>query len=108
MVYLYALGLIPAIAAFYLARGQFNTTKRRLHVPPAVCSHFMPHLVGWGMVSFVVWFFLVSFWAQVSDPERIVWLLAAPVAFAVGELFGLFMWKQEVRGFMHPHSLVRE
>ena len=108
MDFLYVLGLIPAIAAFYFARGQFRSAQRRHSVPPAVCAHFMPHLVGWGMLAFMLWFFIVSFWAQLSDPEHIMWLLAGPVAFAVGELFGLFMWNQEVHGYMRPHPLVRE
>ena len=108
MEYLYALGLIPAIAAYYFARGQYLRTQKKNHVPPAVCAHFFPHLVGWGMATFMLWFFLVAFWAQVSEPERIVWLLAAPVAFAVGEIVGLFIWHQEVHGFMRPQSLVKE
>ena len=108
MIFLYALGVIPAIAAFYFARNQFAASQRRLPMPPAISAHFLPHILGWGMLAFVLWFFVVSFWAQLADPDRLVWLLAAPVAFAAGELFGLFMWLQEVHGFSCPRPLVKE
>lgn len=108
MTYLYVLGIIPAVLAWYFAHQQFRTTVRRHRVPPAVQARFTPHLVGWGLALFILWFFGVSFLAQTGDTERITWLLLSPVAFAIGELIGLFAWNHEVTGFERPQPLLKE
>ena len=108
MEYLYILGLIPAVGAYYYARSYYAGIKRRFGLPPSVMNaHFLPHLVGWGTAAVLLWFFSVAFLAQTTDPQRIMWLLLIPCAFAAGELFGVFMWHREMQEQMMPRHLSR-
>lgn len=108
MEYLYVLGLIPAIGAYLFARSHYAGIKRRFRLPASVMdAHFVPHLVGWGTVSVILYFFGVSFVAQATDPQLIMWLLFTPCAFALGEVFGLLMWHREMQAQMMPKHLSR-
>jgi len=108
MEYLYLLGLIPAVGVYLFARSYHASIRRRFRLPRSVLNaHFLPHLVGWGTAAVVLWFFGVSFLAQVADPQRIVWLFFTPCAFAVGEIFGLMMWRKEIHEQMMPKQLSR-
>jgi hypothetical protein len=108
MEYLYVLGLIPAVGAYIFARSYYAGIKRRFRLPASVMNaHFLPHLVGWGTAAVLLWFFAVSFVAQATDPQRIMWLLFIPCAFALGEIFGLLMWYKEMQEQMMPKHLSR-
>lgn len=106
MAFLYFLGLIPPVAMYYFARSRYTSVRRRFRLPSSVLdAHFVPQLVGWGIGAMILWFFVVSFAAQAGDPDRIMWLLLAPVAFAIGEAIGLMVWSREMHQQLVPRTL---
>lgn len=101
---LYILSLVPAFGVYFFARNMFRHTTRRRRIPASVRARFEPQLFGWGILSSLFWFFLVAFITAFVEPEHITLLLLTPAAFTFGEIIGLWMWRNDVQGFMVPRS----
>lgn len=110
LTYIYAFSLIPSIAfaiGAYVFCYKGHTKALSLHrrIRSSVKRHFLHHLLGWGVVFSMLWYFAVSVLAMTQGPDRIQLIFAMPALFGVGEVFGLFMWKLELRRVTHPRQL---
>ncbi len=85
-----------------LRRLYWSTLATYSSIPSRMQTLFPHYALGGALGMFMLWFFVVVFWASMDDVGRLEWLFVGPSAVALGESLGFLAWRRRALRELHP------